>query len=272
MMSDSDALTFDKHGYIHVRDVIDATTVAELRTVFLEALAKQGTRLLVDSAIQFPRMRELLRRPKLMNTLTAILGKPFLVLPPTSVDHNRFGQFHTDTSGAEMTGWTFHKDPDFRAVVLGLYLQDNNDYGGGLRVVPGTHREPDVFVSMLKKKHEVRAAVDRSWVRSFLKRVSRGRLFTWRDDALENVPNQIDVPTKAGDALMWDMRLVHRASPQKIEGEAIPGGKVALFYVLGTDNAATRKWLEYLTVSGEMEKVRAKGTVVPAPNEDFIVL
>ena len=271
-MSGNQTQTFDVKGYVHVEDVIDANTVAELRALFLAELARLNTRLLIDSALQYPQMLELLRRPKLLNTITEILGKPFLVLPPTSVDHNRFGQFHTDTSGMEMAGWTIHKDPDFRVLVLGVYLQDNNDYGGGLRVVPGTHREPDVFVAMLKKKHEIREKVDRSAVRTLLKKVSRGRLFNWRVDALDNAPNQVDVPTKAGDALMWDVRLVHRASPQKIEGEALPGGKVALFYVLGKNNAATRKWLDYQTASGEMEKVRIKGISVPPPNEDFIVL
>ena len=61
----------------------------------------------------------------------------------------------------------------------------------------------------------------------------------------------------------------HRASPQKIKGEALPGGKVALFYTLGADNAATRQWVDYQVESGLINDARVAGQVLPAPTPEF---
>src|SRR5262249_49635520 len=179
---------------------------------------------------------------------------------------------HTDTTALESAGWMFHRSPGFRAVVMGIYLQDNNEFGGGIRVVPGSHRQPDPYIELIKKKNAYRAAVQKSLIKRTLKRVSRGRMFDWRDERIDNVPGQIDLPTRAGDVAMWDMRLMHRASPQRTKGEGVPGGKIALFYVLGRDNNTTRTWVEYLTKSGELQSVRSDGAILPPPTPEHIFL
>jgi len=116
----------------------------------------------------------------------------------------------------------------FIVIEIGIYLQDNDEFGGGLRLVPETHRLPDPYVGLLKKKHATRKAVDSSLVKRTLKTLSRGRLYGWRDREFETVPGEIDIPTKAGDVIIWDVRIVHRASPNKLGREGIPGGKIAV--------------------------------------------
>ena len=270
MQVNEDVQRFEEAGYLLIRNVFNKEAIARWRAQFLAELKAQNTRLLVDGIIKYPEMREALSNPRLLQVLGTLLGRPFVVLPLTSVDHNRFGQFHTDTSGAEMEGWSFHKDKNFRIGVVGVYLQDNNEYGGGLTLVPGSHLLPDPYVALLKRKHEIRKKTDRSFVRRTLKRLSRGRLFSWQDPRLVEFPGAIDVPVKAGDVLMWDLRIVHRATPQKIKGEALPGGKIALFYELGADNEPTKRRLEHMKAIGEIDRQRAKDFRIPPGTEDFI--
>ena len=76
------------------------------------------------------------------------------------------------------------------------------------------------------------------------------------------MPGQVDVPTKAGDALIWDLRLFHRASPNVTGGNALPGGKIALFYTLGKDNRASRTFLDYWRLTQNRKSVE-----LPPPTE-----
>lgn len=263
---------FDEEGYVLVRDVFNRTTILEWRQKFLDDLRAKQSRLLVDTVISYPELRSALAVAKLNAALNKLLGKPFVVLPLSSIDHGRFGGFHTDTTGSEMAGWSFHKQPDFRIVVLGIYLQENGDHGGGLRIVPKSHRHPDPFVELISKKHEYRKSIDRSPVKRTLRRLSRDRLFNWREPLLDNFPNQIDIPTRIGDALIWDMRLVHRASPQRVEGDAQPGGKVAVFYQLGKNNEPTMQQIQYYKEIGEIQNKRSAATIVPQSTENLIFM
>jgi hypothetical protein len=260
---------FDEAGHLLVRNVFDTETISRWRKRFRDELQLRNSRLLVDGIITFPEMREALSNARLMDVLRTLLGKPFVVLPLTSVDHNRYGQFHKDTTGAEMGGWSYHKDEKFRIVVVGIYLQDNNDYGGGLTLVSGSHRLPDPYVALIKRKHQVREITDRSFIRRTLKRLSGGRLFTWQNTRLTEAAGAVAVPTKAGDVLIWDKRIVHRATPQKVKGEALPGGKIALFYELGVNNEPTMLRLEQMKAMGEL-KARDKDIVIPPSTEDIM--
>ena len=268
--ANEDVDRFDREGYLLIKNVFDAATIAGLRKLFLAALQRENSRLLVDAVVKYPAMREALDNPRLLDALRALLGTPFVALPVSSVDHNRFGQFHKDTTGTEMDGRTFHKDKDYRIIVVAIYLQDNNEYGGGLTLVPGTHTQDDPYVALLNRKHAIREKTNRSLVRRTLKKLSRGRLFSWQAPLLTEVPGAIDVPTKAGDVLIWDMRIVHRATPQKIKGEALPGGKLALFFELGVNNNPTRQRIEHLQETTAPEHRRPSGTVLPTPTNDII--
>jgi len=70
--------------------------------------------------------------------------------------------------------------------------------------------------------------------------------------------------------MFWDMRIIHRASPQRVQGESVPGGKLALFYTIVKDNAASRSWLSYWTDKvDDMSGLRPAGTVLPPPSPNY---
>src|SRR3954464_15634658 len=95
---------FDRDGYVHIKGALDPQELLAFRKFILLELTRKNVSLLTDSAIEYEPMRQLLMAPKLIAALTEVLGSKFIVLPPTSVDHNRFGQFHTDLTAVEMTG------------------------------------------------------------------------------------------------------------------------------------------------------------------------
>jgi hypothetical protein len=247
-----------------------------LRQLLLPEFKKLGTKVLNDGLIHYPEFSDILNQPKLTSALVELLGKPFVVPPHSSAMHESFGVFHTDTTGPELEGHSFHKQKEYRMVTAAIYLQDNNEYGGGIWLVPGTHRKPDKYVALTLEKKAYRAKVAQSPMRKILKRLSRDRLFNW-NASLEDEPGQVNVPTKAGDAVIWDMRLAHRAAPARAAGAQFEGGKIGIFFTAGANNAITTKvymdFVNSLPANAHLRKTRATpGTVVPPATENFIVI
>jgi ectoine hydroxylase-related dioxygenase (phytanoyl-CoA dioxygenase family) len=235
---------FERDGYVLVRDVLDVATVRELRRTFLPVFEMTDARVLHDALLAFKRVRDAFEAPKVQSTLAALLGSPYVVPPYSSVAYNGFGVFHTDTTGAEMAGQTFHQQPGFRLVTAALYLQDNTRaYGGGIRLVPGSHRQPDPYPALTLAKRALRRRVQGSRWRTALQRLSRGWLYDW-NAAMESAPGAVDIASRAGDLVLWDVRIIHRATP----APAGPGaGKLALFFMAGRDDALIRgPYLDYV--------------------------
>jgi ectoine hydroxylase-related dioxygenase (phytanoyl-CoA dioxygenase family) len=247
---------FERDGYVVVADIIGAKTVQDLRAFFLPIFEGQKINVLHDAVLHYRKVFEVLSTPRLVEALAALLGDDFLVPPYTSVELNRFGVFHTDTTGAEISGQTFHKERDFRIVTVGIYLQDNNEYGGGIRLVPGSHRESDPYVELTRRKADVRRRVSRSRLRRLAKRLSGGRLYDWNRPFLEH-DRGTDVRSKAGDAIIWDLRITHRASPKVAKSVAPDGGKVSMFFNCAANNrVTTEEYLKYVVSIRENEFLR----------------
>jgi len=275
-MTEDNLRNFEEKGYVLIPGVIDSQTIQSLRQLLLGEFKKQNTNVLNDGLFYYPELYALLNRPKLIDALTALLGKPFVVPPHSSAMHDTFGAFHTDTTGAELEGHSFHKQKEYRMVTVAVYLQDNNEYGGGIRLVPGTHRQPDKYVELTLEKKAYRAKMAKSPVRSLLKRLSRDRLFNW-DRSLEEEAGQVNVPSKAGDAVIWDMRLAHRASPAKASGSQFDGGKIGIFYTAGANNVITTKtymdFVNSLPSNAHLQTTRATpGMAIPQSTENFTVI
>jgi ectoine hydroxylase-related dioxygenase (phytanoyl-CoA dioxygenase family) len=235
---------FARDGYVLVRDALDLPTVRELRRTFLPVFEMTDARVLHDALLAFKRVRDAFEAPKVQYTLATLLGSPYVVPPYSSIAYNGFGVFHTDTTGAEMAGQTFHRSAHFRLVTAALYLQDNTEaWGGGITLVPGSHRQADPYPTLTRKKHATRTTVQGSRWRTLLKRLSRDRLYDW-SAPFASAEGAIDVPSRAGDLVVWDLRIIHRATPKR---EPPPDAKLALFFNAGADNAITRgPYLDYV--------------------------
>ena len=273
-MTQTIAAQFDEAGWAMVRDVVSRETVRRLREHFVPIFERDGVNVLHDAILHYPDVYDVFRTPALVEALTAVLGRTFVVPPYSSVAYNGFGFFHTDTTGAELSGQTYHKDPGFRILTVGIYLQDNDAWGGGIRLAPGSHREPDRYVELMKWKAELRRQVAASRVKQLLQRASRGRLYDWGRPFQEH-PRGIDIQSKAGDVVMWDLRMAHRASPRRRTGRPGSGGKVALFFNCGVNNAVTTDaYMKYVTSIPENDFLRKERPRPPRTDgaAPFIVL
>jgi len=247
---------FERDGYVRIAGVVAPDTVRALRAYFLPIFQRRQVRVLHDAILHYPQILDVLSTPTLVKALTALLGENFVVPPYSSVTLDGFGLFHTDTTGAELSGQTYHKREDFRIVTVGIYLQDNNEHGGGIRLAPGSHREPDRYVALMKWKANVRRRVADSRARRMLQRLSHGRMYDV-SRPFEEHERGIDIPSKAGDATIWDLRIAHRASPKRVKGPAPDGGKLSVFFNCGVNNEVTTEaYIKYVMSIPENEFLR----------------
>lgn len=272
-MKESLSGKFERDGYVLIPGVLEPDTIQALRQLLEPEFERKQTNVLPDAMLEYPQVFDLLSRPKILEVLTALLGRPFAVPPHSSAEYNRFGVFHTDTTGAEMNGKTFPREEGFRMVTVAIYLQDNTDYGGGIRLAPGTHVKPDPYIALTRNKAAQRKVFAQSPLRRALKRLSRGRLFDW-DKPFREHPEGVDIPSKAGDVLIWDMRLAHRASPPRRPGGSPQGKKIAVFFTCGVNNSITTSvYLDYALSQPDnafLKKYRAAESGLPT-TADFIV-
>src|SRR5690606_31260101 len=123
-------------------------------------------------------------RDQVVGPLRQLLGPSFTLTRDSVAHWGYYPGWHTDTTTTEVAGKLVHRtDPDWRMLTVGFYLQS----GAGLCVVPGSHREPDPFVAM-RQRHLGHSS--KEW----------------------SSPDAFDVPTEAGDVVIFDMRIIHRAS------------------------------------------------------------
>ena len=127
-----------------------------------------------------------------------MLGEDFCFLPEMTAHHQGFGNWHKDTTSMEQDGEDFHRSPDFRMVQCAIYMQDQTErYGGGLDLVPGSHKGTDPTA--------------RGGVGSFVYRLRRrvgGKVRT--------------LPSRAGDLVVFDLRTDHRATEPQFR-RRVPG-------------------------------------------------
>lgn len=273
-MTDALEERFERDGYVLVRQVFDEKIIRDLRDLLQPQFDQKKTNYLPDAMLEYPQILRLLENPTLLSTLKNLLGGRFAIPPHCSVEFNRFGVFHTDTTGAEMSGHDFPRRQGFRMITVAIYLQDNNEYGGGISLVPGSHAKPDPYIDITRRKAEQRKVFNSSLLRQMMKRISRGRLFDW-DKPFRTHSEARDVPSKVGDVVIWDMRMIHRATPPKVTGTSPQGKKLAVFFTCGVDNALTREaYMTYaLSAPGNefLQKYRGAGMSLPATPDYFIL-
>lgn len=236
ILSDRQKEDFRTIGYTLVPGVLSAEEVSRARS-FLTRKFDSGERqpgdesnTLVDVFTRFEELRFLLANEKLVGSLRSLLGDGFVLYPISSAHDSIFGIWHKDTTAPERDGWRFHREPNFKMAQVALYLQDNNEYGGGLTLVPGSQHKRD---SSAKRKGDLR---------SFRNRVAR------QIDEIRLNRQGVDIPSRAGDLVMFDFRCDHRASRPKCKPEDIPPDerKLALFFPASTNNEHAREYLRFI--------------------------
>ncbi|MEM0951314.1 MAG: phytanoyl-CoA dioxygenase family protein [Cyanobacteria bacterium P01_H01_bin.74] len=248
---------FNRSGYCVVPGVISCGRALEIREALaqlfqqdasadtpLAGIKRDGPNykgIIDDVYVHYPEFYDTFCNAQLTEALTAILGQNFILMPDSSAHWEYFNWLHTDTTTQEISGETYPRHPDYKMVTVGLYLQDNDSvYGGGLHVVPGSHLEPDPYIALRQKKKKA----EKSKLNRWLKPWSLGKLHAI-DQAFKYHPKGIDIPSKAGDVVIFDMRLIHRSSYTHAAQQS-PLEKFAFFSRASANNPIAADYEIYL--------------------------
>lgn len=221
LLTEAQVRAYHDEGYLHLPDVIDGEGVAALRSCLGQAFERvaDGPHAGSPDIIRDiwrqagPELLDFTLHPIAVDAVRDLFGEGLVHLPVIEVQQNQFGPWHRDTDGVESRGHRFHLEPTFRYLNVGCYLQPNTAlHGGGLDVEPGSHRprpgpggEPVPFGS--------RARVD----------------------------DGVTIRSRAGDLVIFDFNLTHRASKGS-EPPPARAPKLALFQCWASDQA---HWADY---------------------------
>jgi hypothetical protein len=253
---------YSREGFLLVQNVLTAAEVAWLRAFFRPKfdsprLPPDTHHWLLDIFGRYPEVRWLCFHEPTLQIVRSLFGDDIVLLPDSTAHFNYFGGWHKDTGTFDRAGQPFFKDRDYEMWGLAYYLQDNTaEYGGGLDVEPGSHREPDDRISrppVFKK----RSIFKRIWQKTINRSARRKYWLAWEEYARTGYApsNAVSVPSLAGDLVIFDSRLNHHATP--VHGIVPDSGwirrgvlpveheKLALFSAWSRDNHTARAYLNW---------------------------
>jgi hypothetical protein len=233
---------FDRDGFLCVPGVLSPRQTGSLRETLIDLFSRDSAyegdvnrnakigSIRFDICNRYPQLRWLPFHPPLLAALRSVLGEPIVLLPEMAAHDSGFGDWHKDTTSQERAGLKFHWEPDYLMVEAAFYLQDNDPvFGGGLDVIPGSHRTPDRY------RHNIGETV-----------FHKGR------DKLKKMglwPKQRDghlIPSKAGDLVIFHFRTDHKATSVKQRPIPAQHRKLALFFAFSADNRHVRVYRDYI--------------------------
>jgi hypothetical protein len=246
--------SYKKRGYAHFTSIFSEEEMARLRASAdritdtpsdfpgdLDKHPRFGTSR-SDIYSHYPEFQWVLFHPPLIEAIKALLGSPVVFIPEQSLQKDFYSNWHRDTSAPRRDKQTFYLSPNFRVVQVAIYLQDNStQFGGGLDVVPGSHRE--VHLEWLE---DLGTKLGQNFPWPF----KRGRdrlkqLFTLPARLAGKFRKPLSLPIRAGDVVAFDLRIKHRATPNNQRDKDQTQMKYGLFLVCSSDNEIANEYLYY---------------------------
>lgn len=268
---------FKENGFVLFKNVLSSEEITKFRNE-CEHLVKQSKDVLQGDTdhirnnvlVRSDLILKTFLQTKVVEKIEQVCGKNFLILPEISIMQSQYGGWHKDTTSIELFGHSFHKKDDFNVVNVAIYCQDNGELGGGLDVVPGSHKSDDSFVEHYKKisadtkkQEKPQSALQKAitYVMSKCnavlvkirlreakepKRFAKGTI-TYPLASSDKRPGKFTIPTTKGDIVIFDLRMDHKASWPKTEFDpfTVPN-KYAFFAICGANNATTQEYIQYL--------------------------
>jgi len=224
VLSPAELQQFQQQGFLLIPQVYAKGDLLAARALFQKVFSEKNlhcgrfdsSTLLTDIYRHFPGLERCVFNERYRAVARELLGPEAVLIPECAVHRNRFIHWHKDTTVQEMAGVKSHSARDAPPILqFATYFQDNSNQGGGLTVIPGTHRLPDPFLG-LYSSHPLK----RLWNK--LLKIMHLSVF----DALEQHPDKTDIPLQLGDLLVFDVRIFHRAT---FRGPAGAPEKFAIF-------------------------------------------
>ncbi len=241
ILSDADHAQLHQQGFLLVPHVYAPNELLAARDLFQKAFSEKtlhdaqfdSPTLLTDIYRHFPSLETLVFNEKYCAIARELLGAGAVLIPECAVHRARYIHWHKDTTVQEMAGLKSHNAPDAGLILqFATYFQGNSGQGGGLTVIPGSHRLPDPFLHLYS---------DNLWKRTWNKMLKMLHVSVF--DALEKHPAKVDIPHQLGDLLVFDVRLFHRATFRI--GEDAPE-KLAIFNTCLLANEAGLAYFHFM--------------------------
>ena len=224
---------FDEQGFIVV-PLFSQEQISALREKVLEQFQPgRSGELYIDFYLKEMGDLPFILDDKLNAALKA-LDPSVIHIPDLNIQINRIDQFgtqqgwHVDCNFEDRQNQPYLAQADYRFLKVGIYLQDDTpEYGGGIDIQPGTHR-------LFEGTHT-----------NWLKRL-------WKNFRVK-FPHKFPytrLSMKAGDAVLFDSRLIHRSSTCTVPTNEITkeNMKVVLYWdVAGSQDMAEKFYYSLVT-------------------------
>lgn len=246
-----------RDGYLLVPTILTAEEVRWLRAFLRPKFDSPGLppdtdHWQLDIFGRNPELRWLCFHEPTLQVVRSLFGDDIVMLPESTAHFNYFGRWHKDTGSFDRAGYRFFKEKDYLQWTLAYYLQDNTvEYGGGLDVEPGSHRQlEDPFVWPKDRRTiwtKIWHQLDRSARRKYW--------LAWQEHG-GYVPSQVvSVPSLAGDMVIFDALINHHATPARgiipqngwIRRGLLPfeHEKLAVYSAWSRNNSTARAYMDW---------------------------
>jgi hypothetical protein len=237
--------SFCQDGFVVVPQVFDQAEMAELRRAAIAQFPDNRPPFqpsFSSTALFQGPFQPVFRNRKFIQALRSVLGEDFLFINELSLHDSFWVGWHTDTATIEGKGnHEFHWSPGFCVVNAAIYLQDHS-----LDVVPGSYVRDDPFAAMMRRDNGLPT----------MNRMPEPTADPYRD--------AVSVRFRAGDVVIFHLRLHHRSSPRTSEAKNDVDRKLAIFMLAGANNVHTRRYRAWLDEYGQMN-----GSTKPMIPDDF---
>ena len=232
---------FQENGYILIKKVYDKYDISAYRKRFVSIFEKElwkksryNSPTIINDIYQlFPDLLNIIINENYINAIKKILGEEVVWLPECAIHHNRYINWHKDTTEQEIKGLQSHKVQHEFLIQSATYFQDNSSAGGGITVIPKSHLgfKEDKFKNLYRKQLHYR-------VHNKIKKTLKISPF----DKADRNKNSFQIPNEVGDLLLFDVRIDHKSSG----GKCIENQKFAIFNTFGNANNFTKDYLLFM--------------------------
>lgn len=243
---------FDRQGFALIPNVFSPEEIARLRESADRITAMPSTYVgdvdnheklatsRADIYARYPEFQWVLFHPPLVEGLKEILGSPVVYIPEQGLQKGFYSNWHRDTTSPRRDKQAWYLKPDFRIAQVAIYLQDNTaDFGGGLEVVPGSHKE--VRQEWIEDLGSAMASMMPIGERNQLR---LKRLLTLPARVPARFRRPVSLPIRAGDVVAFDLRIRHRAS-RGAASTSPAKTKYGMFMVCSANNECAKDYLTY---------------------------
>ncbi len=248
MLSQEEITSFRENGYLLIPAVLTKDEVDHLRKRILGIFSSgewkksefNTERVLSDVYNTFPEFLDITITKKIVGIIVDLLGTKPVLMPETSIHYKFYTSWHKDTTSQEKAGNQFHYKKEALMLEAGFYLQDNtNDYGGGLTVMPGSHKTSDNFT--LERP-------ERNLFQKIKNKIAEAP--EEKDEYVNPHRHKIlDIASKAGDLVIFNFLTNHRATlPKVCKTDEVPyeKQKLAFFNAYSINNATANEYYNYI--------------------------